>query len=426
MKSLSFILLAVLAAACTHSFYMVDPETPHLTCVSLVDNEGLTESVRTQDRLKKYEGVDFLKAQPYQKILRVFNRDAHGNARSILTLYHPNGLPKQYLEALNNQASGTYREWFPNGVLKVEATIIGGSPEINTAAEKTWLFDGLASAWDEDGHLAAEIQYVKGELSGQTTHYHSNGQIWKEIPYVNNRVNGTYNIYLENGDLLQKSDYQHSVKHGPAIRYWGDGSIASEEDYEQGRLINGFYYAANGDLVAKIENGDGIRATFGKDSISELQEYKDGLLDGKVQVFARSGQLVRLYHMKDNLNHGEEMHYYPPKSDKLQAFPKLSISWYQGKVQGVVKSWYDNGVMESQREMSENNKNGLATAWYRDGQLMMIEEYDQGKLKRGDYYQRSEKLPISQVTNGKGLVTLHDSEGNFLRKLNYESGKPEQ
>ena len=57
---------------------------------------------------------------------------------------------------------------------------------------------------------------------------------------------------------------------------------------------------------------------------------------------------------------------------------------------------------------------------------MMIEEYDQGKLKRGDYYQRGEKLPVSQVTNGKGLVTLHDPEGNFLRKVNYESGKPEQ
>ena len=81
--------------------------------------------------------------------------------------------------------------------------------------------------------------------------------------------------------------------------------------------------------------------------------------------------------------------------------------------------------MESQREMSGNTRNGVSTAWYRDGQLMMIEEYESDKLKKGDYYRKGHKQPLSQVINGEGTVTLFDSEGNYLRKIPYVNGKPD-
>ena len=104
--------------------------------------------------------------------------------------------------------------------------------------------------------------------------------------------------------------------------------------------------------------------------------------------------------------------------------PKLSVSWYEGKIQGLVKTWYDNGVMENQREMTEGERNGVSTAWYRDGSLMMIEEYETGKLQKGDYYKKGSRQPVSQVNNGEGTVTLFDSEGNFIRKVPYYQGKP--
>jgi antitoxin component YwqK of YwqJK toxin-antitoxin module len=102
----------------------------------------------------------------------------------------------------------------------------------------------------------------------------------------------------------------------------------------------------------------------------------------------------------------------------------VSINWYQGKIQGLVKTYYPDGSIESQKEMANNKKNGLFSAWYRDGGVMMMEEYDQGKLVRGEYYAQGSKLPLSTIQNGKGIATIHDAEGHFVRKINYLNGKP--
>ena len=91
----------------------------------------------------------------------------------------------------------------------------------------------------------------------------------------------------------------------------------------------------------------------------------------------------------------------------------------------MVKTWYPDGSMESQREMSGNYKNGLLTAWYIDGNLMLIEEYDRDKLIRGEYFKKGEKIPASQVAGGKGVATLFDSEGNYLRRVNIFNGRPQ-
>ena len=91
----------------------------------------------------------------------------------------------------------------------------------------------------------------------------------------------------------------------------------------------------------------------------------------------------------------------------------------------IVKTWYPNGSPESQREMANNAKNGVLTAWYRDGNLMMIEEYENDKLVRGDYFKKEERIPVSQVIGGKGTVTIFDADGHFVQKIAYVNGKPE-
>ena len=74
--------------------------------------------------------------------------------------------------------------------------------------------------------------------------------------------------------------------------------------------------------------------------------------------------------------------------------------------------------------MSQNLKSFLA-AWYRDGSLMLIEEYDRDRLKRGDYLKKPNTTPISKVINGKGIATLFDADGKTLRKVSYQEGLPQ-
>jgi antitoxin component YwqK of YwqJK toxin-antitoxin module len=402
------------------------PRLLPLTSIHIVDRNGFTETISNKDRLNQFQNVNFLSSQPYQKVLRLYARDSKGNLRSVVTTYHENGNPKQFLEILNGRANGNYYEWHENGNMSIMARVIGGAADVTSVAEKTWLFDGPSYAWDEEEHQVAEVNYSQGSLEGMTTYFHSNGQIWKRIPYSKNQIEGSVEVYRINGELLQQAMYSQGQRHGSNIRYWNCQQLASQEEYCQGKLENAQYFDQQGNLVAEVKNGSGYRAIFGKENIQELQEFVDGSLEGEVKVFNQEGGLKRIYHVKNDIKHGEEVEYYDRFfSSSVPLKPKLSFYWYEGKIQGMVKTWYSTGVLESQKEMANNAKNGVLTAWYRDGNLMMIEEYDNDKLVRGDYFKKEERTPISQVIEGKGLVTIFDAEGHFVQKISYVNGKPE-
>lgn len=397
---------------------------PILKSINIMDRNGLSETLSSKDRLAQFENVDFLKTQPYQKVLRVYERDVNGDIKALITSYHPNGQPKQYLEIVNNRALGNYREWYSNGTLKVETYIIGGEADIDTAAEQSWLFDGCSRAWDEDGHLVAEMFYEKGLLEGTSNYYHSNGNLWKQMPYKKGQLQGATIVYLPDSSLLQITNYVDGIKHGSAQRFWPGDKISSEETYCKGDLINARYHDCQGNCIASIDEGNGLKALFGKDSLSELHSYRNGKQEGEITVFASDGSLYRKYSTKNQIKDGEEILYYDPIETQGKQIPKLSVNWIEGKIQGTVKTWYPTGVQESQKEMSLNKKNGLFTAWYLDGSLMMIEEYAKNKLVRGEYYMPGEKLPISTIRAGEGIATLFDPKGTFVRKIHYSNSKP--
>jgi antitoxin component YwqK of YwqJK toxin-antitoxin module len=404
-----------------------------LASVHIVDRNGFSETVSAKERLKQIQQTDFLTPQPYQKVLRIYARDSKGNLRSIVTSYHSNGNPKQFLEILNGRAFGNYWEWHENGVLRISSKVIGGDADITQAAERSRLFDGTCRVWDEKGRLTAEIPYSQGILQGESIHFHESGKIWKRIPYVNGQAQGIMEIHKAEGGLLQQTTYVQNNKHGTSTRFWDANRIASREEYNQGRLETGEYFDVEGKLVSVIDGGAGFRVTFGKDSINELQEYKSGILDGMVKVFTARGYLKHSYHIKNSIKHGEEIEYYEQASligikscENTSPHPKISFNWSEGQISGPVKTWYLNGQQESRREMANNKKIGLATVWYKDGNLMMIEEYDQNKLIRGDYFRREEKIPVTQVIAGSGTATIFDAEGRFLRKTNYTNGKPDE
>jgi len=397
-----------------------------LSSVHIVDRNGFAETITHKDRLNQFQSLDFLQSQPYQKVLRIYARDPSGNIRSIVTSYHPNGNPKQFLEIMNGRAFGGYREWHENGVMAVSAKVVGGTADIIPTAERTWLFDGLSNAWDEDGHIKAEIPYCQGILEGYSIYYYPNGQVSKRIPYHKGNVDGVMELYRENGQLLQQISYVQGTQHGNAVNMWDATQIASQEDYNNGKLECGTYYDQQGNMISEVKQGNGYRVVFENNAISEYQEYRQGNLEGEVKVVGPQGKLKRLYHIKNDIKHGEEIVYFDKPNAEGNLQPKLAFNWVEGKIQGPVKTWYSKGNLESQREMANNKKNGVSTNWYRDGNIMMIEEYDQDKLVKGEYYKKGEKIPVSIISQGKGTATMFDVDGHYIQKIPYVNGKPDE
>jgi antitoxin component YwqK of YwqJK toxin-antitoxin module len=407
----------VFLSGCVYSPHQID--AGKIASMNIIDRNGMSETIHTKDRLNAYEKTNFLAPQPYQKVMRIYAKEKNGDIRSCITSYHPNGLIKQYLEAVNHRACGRYHEWHPNGSMKIDAMVIGGTADINTQAEQNWLFDGVNRAWDEEGLLTAEIRYAKGELQGESVYYHPNGKKWKICPFSKSQLDGKMEVFLEDGSIFQTILYKEGKKNGLSARYWSIGKIAYQEEYADNLLLEACYYDFLGHLVASIRNGKGFRALFGKKELQQLQEYDNGQQEGCVKVFDEQKNLVSKFSVKNGEKHGEEIDYFPSSNQ-----PKLLLTWHEGVLQGPVKTWYEEGQLESQREMSGNQKQGLLTAWYRNGALMLVEEYDNDRLIKGEYYRMSEKTAVSQIERGKGIATLFNPEGNFSRKIYYEDGKP--
>lgn len=407
----------VLFSSCHLTTHSVEPSK--ITSINILDQNGVSQTISSKSRLAEYEQTDFLAPQPYQKVMRVYGREKNGDIHAQITSYHPNGQLKQYLEAVNNRAFGVYCEWHPNGQTKVQAKVISGVADLNSGAEESWLFDGPTWAWDDEGHFLAEIVYDRGVLEGMSRYYHPSGMLWKQSPYYKGVLHGEEAIYCETGDLLQTVQYEMGEKQGAAYRYWDYQTLASEEHFVKDHLMKGVYYTQSGNIISQIEEGNGKRAVFGREVLAQLQEFQDGQQAGLVECFDNGGRVVNTYHLKEGAKQGEEVIYHPQTT-----LPKLLLTWKKGLLHGPVKSWYEEGTLESQREMSENQKNGLLTSWYQNGTLMLVEEYEKDKLIKGEYYRIGESFPSSKIEHGNGIATLFSGEGTFMKKVHYQDGKP--
>jgi antitoxin component YwqK of YwqJK toxin-antitoxin module len=421
-----YLLLSVLLFGCSQK---TDTKNPEIISMQTIDRNGFSETISSKDRLKGFAKVNFLSPQPYQKVLRVYPRNDQGQSISRITSYHPNGHIWQYLEITEGRAHGVYQEWYANSQLKIEAHVMEGLAEVSDSAQGSWLFDKTSKVWDEQGRLIAEFFYEKGVLQGNSVHYHPNGQAAKLFPYANNELDGLVSIFSTSGELLELIPFQKGVKEGCASGKATDGSWTYSESYSQGNLLEATYHSIFWNPLPKVEKGEGYQLIFKENQLDKIIEIHEGMPIGTVRQLHPDGSLHSLYHItKEGMKEGEEILFYPSKrlNDLLELPPqkKLSFFWHDDSIQGKVRSWYENGILESEKEMSQNRKQGPSLAYYEDGKLMLSEEYDRDKLINGTYFKRKEKKPVSRVEQGSGIATIHFPDGRFKKKISYEKGLP--
>lgn len=402
----------------------VAPTEEVLVSIQLVNRSGITETVSDPARLVNFAKIDFTELQPYSRVLRVFGRDAKGRSHSILTSYHPNGQVWQWLEAWDGRANGVFREWHPSGKVHIEATVIEGVADLDSKAQGSWIFDKKSSVWNEDGHLVAEFSYDRGILHGNVDYYHPNTRLSKVIPYTKGVVDGIVQVFDASGNLEEEVPHAKGELEGIARGYWGDGSLRYQESYKKGLLWEGSYHSSTGEEVSAIVEGNGVRSDFTSGYLYAMVEYKEGRPEGVVKRFRANGTLKKMYSILHGKKHGEEWRYYARTGEDKQFLPRLYLNWHEGAIQGMVKTWYENGQLESSREMQQNKKEGHSVAYYENGDLMLAEEYSNDVLKKGCYYKTGEDEPVSCVVDGDGVVSIFSSEGAFVQRIRYEKGQP--
>jgi len=399
-------------------------QSDQIVSMQLIDRNGFTETISIKDRLAPYQSIDFLSPQPYQKVLRVYGRNTQGKSQSKISSYHSNGHIWQLLEVVDGRAHGTYQEWYANGQQRIHAHVIEGLADINDLAQTSWIFHEKSQVWDEQGNAIAEIHYDKGLLHGLSTYYHPNGQISQIIPYDQGNIHGVSLSFDEEGRTLETILFVQGQKQGSASGNWSETAKAYEEVYDKGLLLSGIYYNPQGEKSGEIIQGNGIKPLFQNGRLASTMEFQKGVQQGLVEEYFPNGELHCSYHIANEKKQGEEWEYYPA-STKANPKPKLNLHWHEDQIEGQVKTWYENGTLESQREIHQQKKQGLSFAWYKNGDIMMVEDYANDLLIKGSYFKKGDKKPISKIEDGKGLATLFTSEGIFWKKIPYEKGKPQ-
>ncbi len=421
---ISFFSLILLASCAAKT----EQKEPSIVSMQTIDRNGFSETISSKDRLSSFSKVDFLSAQPYQKVLRVYPRDPNGQSVSRITSYHSNGQVWQYLEVSEGRAHGAYKEWHPNGRLKIEAQVIEGLADVGTTAQASWLFEGISKVWDDEGRPVAEFCYEKGSLQGECRYFHQDGSLARVIPYQHNEIDGTVMSYAPNGETLEQVPFQKGLKNGVAEGKAADASWTFWERFEQGKLLEARYTSSAWENLPDVQDGEGFQLRFDDNRLSSILEIRQGSQNGSVRMFLENGSVSNLFHIKGGLKNGEELLFFtsPKLKDPLDLpkRPKISLQWHDDAIHGITKTWYENGILESQREMNQNKKSGLTQAYYADGSLMLMEEYDHDRLLKGSYFKRGDKKPVSRVDDGIGTATLHDNEGRFKQKIHYERGQP--
>ena len=419
-----YFLLALALLSFSSCSKVKQPDETTIISMQLIDRNGFAETISTKDRIAKYRNTEFLDPQPFQKVLRIYGKNGEGKNSSKITTYHSNGHVWQYLDVIDGRAHGVFKEWHVNGQLKMQLQVIEGFADIQEGAQRTWVFDGKNHVWDEDGHLIAEISYERGMLHGQSLYYHTNGALKKSIPYFRDQIQGDVILYEEDGTLIESMPFIEGIREGKALGLWKDKSTRFEEIYAKDLLLTASYYDPDGKKISEINNGDGFQSLFEKQRLSSLVEYQKGQAKGIVELYNERGEKYGLYHQVEGKKFGKEIAYYPEGKSTKKQTPKLQLYWEDNLLQGEVKTWYENGVLESQREFNQNKKHGVSLAWYKTGEVMLMEEYDGDKLIKASYFKKGDKKPISRIENGKGIATLYTSEGAFIKKVAYEKGIP--
>ena len=221
-------------------------------------------------------------------------------------------------------------------------------------------------------------------------------------------------LFKANCSSCHKPDQDYT---GPALKGWKSRIPKSE----------GWIYKWVANPAQMIATDPYAKALFEKWKPTQMTAF-GSLTKEEIDAILKYVDDYKPAAAADGKKEGQEWNYYYPSNEEewKNPQPMLCIDWVDDEIHGIVRTWYVNGKLESEKEMNHNKKQGMSIACYRDGSVMLIEEYENDLLVSGKYLKKGEEDPFSRVVGGSGIVTLFGPDGDFLRKIEYRKGKPSQ
>ena len=149
--------------------------------------------------------------------------------------------------------------------------------------------------------------------------------------------------------------------------------------------------------------------------------YKNGKIEGVVELYYITGELRKLSPSKNDVLEGMVKMYY--KNGKLES----QIPYKNGKMEGVGKKYYKSGELSSETNLKDGKAEGLAISYYKTGKIKRETFFKNYKMVgiAKNYYENGNIESTVLYKNGKRKeVANYSKEGKRLEKpiLDYKLG----
>lgn len=181
-----------------------------------------------------------------------------------------------------------------------------------------------------------ELEFENDQPVGMFKRFYPNGQVKEEIEQKGTKPEGTHRIYYIGGELETEKHVREGKFHGDYITYYRNGQVRSESHFEDGVHTKAEkWYFPDGSLWREITYQGRYRSI-----VSKKEMYSDGSVK------------------YDNTGGGQPI---------------------EGKPNGLLKEWYPDGSIESEKSYTDGVQDGPYKIYYKtSGQL-----WEEGKYKNG-------------------------------------------
>lgn len=212
--------------------------------------------------------------------------------------------------------------YYPNGQMKQRVTPEGRG-------------NSVQESWHENGQLMNRLRYHGEQMAdGEIVAYGPTGKVSSRSHVRGGKPHGLWEVFHQDGSLYQRAHYVDDRMDGEFVSYAPDGSLRARTVWRHGEP-DGWSFESH-------DNG----------VVAQKVLYQNGAMLS-VQKWGRNGQ--------------------------------PSVAWQrdaQGREQGDVVEWYENGQRASVIAYLDGQRHGLTQTWYNDGQLQQVVPYQHG-VKHG-------------------------------------------
>ena len=327
--------------------------------------------------------------------------------------YFENGMIRSETPLVDGIRHGRERVFFANGNVQIETPWVKGYKE------------GVEKQYFENGGIRRTTSYRLSKKQGADTEYFEQGNaIRRESYYTDDIIDGTQREFYPNGTIKNVNQYEHGDRHGISSTFTSQGAIMNETPYVH-NIIHGVArsYYSDGQLNHETPFQNGVKHGVEKwfyisGKIQRVAFYQDGELNGTRKMYYENGYIESETTFSDGKKNGWDREYYSldtstePESEGAKATQKVletsgvsiikpkdengdrkivfmgddekrglmkhEAFYNHGEPEGLERTYYDNGNVETEGNAVNGFWEGIAKTYYESGVIHMESNFKAG------------------------------------------------